>query len=300
MADCTPRRSRAAARLVVALAAAVAFVGCNRSAAPVPPPEPAAEASSAKDDAKSQVKIDPRLTQPFTEATRQDPPADWPRLADTTANGKSVGKVYTDVVRLWKEIPFVTPEGKKVEYTATLDTELGSLEIGLRPDVAPNHVRNFVALARAGYYDGLVFERIIHQVSDVEKGVTLDLIEGGGPLGAADATYDSIGYWLKPEFDAKVPHEEGTVGAAHGDEVDTASCKFYIIVNKPPESLNGNFTVFGKVTKGLDVARKIHQRPTVEDETNTGYHKPEKAVVIRKVSIQTREVDAPGTNGENK
>jgi peptidyl-prolyl cis-trans isomerase B (cyclophilin B) len=300
MADCATRR-RAGARLVLGgLLVAAAVLGCHRGAPPLPPqetkPEPSADAAAAK----APPAIDPRLKQTFAEATRQDPPPTAPRPPDTTVAGKSVGKLYTDVVRLWKEIPFATAEGKRVEYSATLETDLGPIEMALLPDVAPNHVRNFVALARAGYFDGLMFDRIYHQVSDIEKDVQLDMIEGGGPLGAADLEdHDSIGYWLKPETDAKVKHEEGTVGAVRGEEMDSAACKFYIILGKAPASLDGNYTIFGKVTHGLDVARKIHQQPLVEDEQEIGYRRPEKPVVIRKMTVHTKEVDNPGAKAEN-
>lgn len=287
----------------LALLAALVLMGCDRFAAK-PPPEVAAEPVEANptppEPAKPVVKIDPRLTQSFEDATRKDPPVDWPRLADMTATNKSVGKLYTDVVRLWKEIPFVNAEGKEIEYSAHLETSQGVIEIALRPEIAPNHVRNFIALARAGYYDGLVFERLVEDVSEVEGGGRLELIEGGGPLGVNDPNYDSIGYWLKPEFDANVPHDEGTVGAWRGIEVDTASCKFYIILNKPPESLNGNHTVFGKVTRGLDIARKIHQQPRTKEAMLPGVFKPEKAVVIQKVTIQRHDTDNSGQSGEKK
>lgn len=305
MADCATRWRRSGARLAfTGLLLAAAALGCNRGSPPVEPgPETTPEGGAADAaPAKPQTAIDPRLNQTFAEATRQDPPPGAPRPPDTTITNKSVGKLYTDVVRLWKDVPFVTAEGKRVEYAATLETDLGTMEMALLPEVAPNHVRNFVALARAGYYDGLAFDRIYHQVSDVEKDVTLDMIEGGGPLGAADVEdHDSIGYWLKPETDAKVVHEEGSVGAVRGEELDSAGCKFYIILGKAPPSLNGNYTVFGKVTRGLDVARRIHQHgPLVEDEQEVGYRRPEKPVVIRKVSVHTTEVDNPGASGENK
>src|SRR5262249_46369395 len=178
--------------------------------------------------AKPAVAVDPRFTQTFAEATRQDPPPEAPRPPDTTLTNKSVGKLYTDVVKLWKDIPFMTPEGRPAEYSATLETALGNIDMALLSDAAPNHVRNFVALARAGYYDGLQFDHVRHEVSDVEefKGQALDLVEGGGPLGAADLEdHDSLGYWLKPEIDAKVHHEEGSVGAVRGEELDSAACK---------------------------------------------------------------------------
>jgi cyclophilin family peptidyl-prolyl cis-trans isomerase len=283
---------------------ALAVLGCNRGSVPAPPAETKPEAAATgKGDAPAPAVIDKRLTQPFAEATRQDPPPGAPRPPDTTAAGKSVGKLYTDVVRLWKDVPFVSSAGKRLQYTATIDTDLGTVEMALLSEVAPNHVRNFVALARAGYYDGLQFDRIRHEVSDAKghEGEVLDMVEGGGPLGADDAEeHDSIGYWLKPETDAKVVHDEGSVGAVRGEELDSAACKFYIILGKPPAELDGNYTVFGKVTGGLDVVRKIHQQPVVEVEDEIGYSRPLKPVVIRKVTIHTTELDTPGANGENK
>ena len=79
------------------------------------------------------------------------------------------------------------------------------------------HVRNFVALARAGYYDGLAFDYIGHQVIEAladSKGQIVDKIEAGGPLGVSDPeNHDSVGYWLKPEIDPKiVPDDEALSG----------------------------------------------------------------------------------------
>jgi peptidyl-prolyl cis-trans isomerase B (cyclophilin B) len=175
--------------------------------------------------------------------------------------------------------------------------------MALLSDAAPNHVRNFVALARAGYYDGLSFDHVRHDVSDAPeyKGRVLDLIEAGDPLGADDPEdHDSIGYWLKPETSAKVDHEEGSVGAVRGEEPDSAGCKFYIVLSKEPPIPKESYTVFGKVTKGLDVAHKIHEQPVIEAEQEVGYSRPLKPVVIRKVTIQTNEVDTPGASAENK
>jgi cyclophilin family peptidyl-prolyl cis-trans isomerase len=283
---------------------AAAVVGCHRAPAPQAQkaPEPAATAKADTPPEPAPPPLDPRLTQSFTEATRADPPVSAPRPPDVTVTNKSVGKLYTDVVRLWKDIPFVTADGKKrVEYSASLETDAGTIEMALLSEAAPNHVRNFVALARVGYYDGLSFDRIYHEVSDVDRDVQLDMIEGGGPLGAADVEgHDSIGYWLRPEISDKVVHEEGSIGAAHDEELDSAACKFYIIAGKPSPTMNGNYTVFGKVTKGLDVVRKIHGQPVVELEEESGYSRPEKPVVIRKVTVATKEVDNPAPLGDNK
>jgi cyclophilin family peptidyl-prolyl cis-trans isomerase len=234
------------------------------------------------------------MHQSFADATRQEPPADWQRPPDLTLTGKSVGKLYTELVNQWDSIKFATPDGKPIAYSATLDTDLGSIEIALRPDLAPNHVRNFVALARAGYYDGLVFERTVHARSQEQPEVEVEVIEGGCPLGTGDLGFGSIGYWLKPEF-SKEAHEAGTVAACHGEELDTAACRFYITLNKAP-FLDGNFTVFGKVTRGLDVARRIFSLPVRNDPEYPEGDRPEKPVVIRKVTITTSESPNPAGN----
>jgi peptidyl-prolyl cis-trans isomerase B (cyclophilin B) len=203
---------------------------------------------------------------------------------DRTLNGLSTGKLRGDVQQLWDEIAFTTPAGKAVAFTAVLDTEFGTVTLGLLPDVAPNHVRNFVALARAGYYDGLVFEHVIEQEGD-EPESRLTLIEGGCPLGTGELGVGHLGYWLRPEFSDTIKHEEGTVGACRGERPDTAACRFYITLTKAPV-MDGNFTVFARVTHGLDVVRTIARQPRPE-----GALRPNQPAVIRKVTIRTREVD---------
>jgi peptidyl-prolyl cis-trans isomerase B (cyclophilin B) len=253
------------------------------------PKEPAKGSEGTPTPAVSQAahaKPDPFLYQPFAEATVPDAP-DGQELPAQTMTGKSVGKLYTQVVELWDQVRFVSPAGKRLKYSATLQTRLGPIEIELRPDIAPNHVRSFVALARAGYYDGLVFERTVHEESDAKDGVSLDYIEAGCPLGTGHPSYGSIGYWLRPELSDKVRHEEGTVGAWHVEEADSAACKFYITLTKAPV-MDGNWTVFGKVTRGLEVARQIARRPVREDEFKD---RPREPVVIDKVTVHTQEVD---------
>jgi peptidyl-prolyl cis-trans isomerase B (cyclophilin B) len=233
------------------------------------------------------MPLDPRLHQPFTQATRSEPPADWQRPPDRTLSDKSVGKLYTDVVALWDSIQFQTSTGKPISYHANLDTEVGEIEIALRPNLAPNHVRNFIALARAGYYDGLIFERTIHAISADDPEVEIQRIEGGCPLGRGEVGLGSIGYWLKAEFSPEL-HEAGIVGACRGEDVDSAACRFYITLNKSP-SLDQHFTVFGKVTSGLDVARRILSLPVRNDAEYPEGDRPERPVVIRKVAIHSSE-----------
>ncbi len=288
------------------LAGAVCIVGvglggCNKPAAPVVsqvvPEEKGDPAVATSAKAAEAPWPDDRLHQSFEKATRpgNEPPMGSERPVDQTIAGKSTGMIFSAVTRNWQDIRFTSPAGKPVEYTVTLDTELGPIEMALYPEIAPNHVRNFLALVQAGYYDGLCFDRIRREESEDDPGSKLDEIEGGCPLGSGEAGVDHLGYWLKDEFDdpdkPKLSHEEGTVGACHGDELDSAACRFYITLNKAC-FLDGNYTAFGKVTKGLDVARKIFQRPVIVDDQEQSARRPEKPVSIRKATVQAHEGEA--------
>jgi cyclophilin family peptidyl-prolyl cis-trans isomerase len=296
--------------MIVALVVGLNLTGCDKASDPAnaakePDPVPAAgSAATTKPEEKAASANDTpaRMRQTFAEATRRadDPPEECQRPPDSTVSGKSVYKLYTEVMRLWDSIRFTDADGKPLTYTATVETDEGAVVIELRPDLAPNHVRNFVALARAGYYDGLCFDRIYHGESDEDPAVKLEQIEAGCPLGTGEPGYGSIGYWLKPEFSpaARATHEEGTVGACHGREADTAACRFYITLNKAP-FLDENYTIFGKITRGLDVARRIYLKPTIiDDQDRDGSRRPEKPVLIKKVMIHTIAATAGETEGK--
>jgi cyclophilin family peptidyl-prolyl cis-trans isomerase len=294
------------ATLLLALAGiilATSGLGCKRRVA-TPGGKSAQAADTAKGEKKPGSLVEARFQRPFADATRKDPLDGWDPPT-TTATGKSVGALYEQVKSSWDGIAFVNAEGKRIVYHAVLDTEDGTVVIELRPDWAPNHVRNFVALARAGYYDGLVFSRTVNQLSR-KLNERVELIEGGGPQGVA-GDQDGIGYWLKDEFDAKLAQEDGVVGASHGEEADSAACKFYVMLSTAPR-LNGLYSAFGKVVKGLDVARIIAKKPAEKEESGSaeesedlegGDYRPTKPAVIRKVTIETHEVDKPGPGGDN-
>jgi peptidyl-prolyl cis-trans isomerase B (cyclophilin B) len=274
------------------LGIAVMLAGCGKQgdpagpdAAATPAPATLAAAGNPADSAD-----DPRWHLPFGEATITDPPPPDQQLAARTFAGKSVGKLFLEVTRVWNEIRFVSPSGKRLQYRATLDTELGTIDIALRPDLAPNHVRNFIALARVGYYDGLVFERTMHAVSDVQPNARLDLIQAGCPLGTGAPGFGSIGYWLPLEVQDRVGHEPGTVGAVRDEHPDTAACKFYITLSPAPV-LDGEFTIFGKVTRGLDVASRILTQPVRNDAEFPQGDRPVNPIVIRKVTIHVQEAE---------
>jgi cyclophilin family peptidyl-prolyl cis-trans isomerase len=274
--------------LVAAMLAGWALVGCNNGApTPADPSPDAKPAGDKKADPAPVAFSGDRLHQPFDVAAREgdNPPAGVNRPADRVKDAPAY-LVLSDVKTQWNEVRFTTADGKPIAYTAVLDTDQGQIEIELRPDVVPNHVRNFVALARAHYYDGLHFDRVHHEKAP-DGSPPLDYIEAGCPLGGADPEDGSIGYWIKAEPAEALKHEAGAVGASRGFDPDSAACKFYVNLSDAP-LMDGHYTVFGKVTKGLDVARTIFSMPTIVDDADPpGHHRPEKPVTIRSVTIVT-------------
>jgi peptidyl-prolyl cis-trans isomerase B (cyclophilin B) len=285
---------------LVCLLLAVGPAGCGKQSSSTGPapgsptlsvarssqPGPAASSPAAT------THLDPRLHQPFAEAVLQVPPGSQLRPPDVTCASKSVGKLYEAVLASWDQIKFQSSDGKHLAYTARIQTDLGTVVLQLWPEVAPNHVRSFIALARAGYYDGLNFDRVYREEVPQARGTFMEYVEAGCPLGTGEPGYGSIGYWLKPELSPAVHHEEGTVGAWHAEEQDSAACKFYIILTRAPW-MDGNFTVFGKVVQGLDVVRRISARPRRSEDPYED--RPLVPVVIRQVTIQCQE--SAGTKG---
>jgi cyclophilin family peptidyl-prolyl cis-trans isomerase len=280
------------------LLAVLSLIGCDRggTATPeaitdktvTPSAAPAATGAATADGTGSGVA----LSKSFAEAMRLNPPDTW-QPPEKTVTGKSVGKLYEEIVNRWDSIRLVTEAGQPIHYVATLETELGNFDITLRPELAPNHVRNFVALTQVGYYDGLVFERTVLQESQDPPGQQVKYIEAGCPVGSGDEAFNGLGYWLLPECDNQtVTHEEGTVGFCHGVEKDTAACSFYIMLGKAP-LMDKNYTVFGSVTRGLEVARKIFEQPTRKDNEFPDGDRPVKPVVIKKVTLRSSEDKAP-------
>lgn len=224
----------------------------------------------------------------FAEAVIREPsPEGEARPPDATVTGKNVPALLhkiagtKDADGLWDRIHFFTPEGKKIRYTAHLKTDQGIIQIELLGDQAPNHVRNFIALSQAGYYDGLPFHRSVRK--EIAK-KPWSYIEAGCPKGTGEVGYGSIGYWLKPELSDTLEHEEGTVGAWHSEDIETAACKFYVTLARSPW-MDGAFTIFGKIVGGLDVARTINSQPVHDDELGD---RPVNPVVIRAVTILSR------------
>jgi peptidylprolyl isomerase len=140
---------------------------------------------------------------------------------------------------------------------ATIEIEVagqanGTITIDLNEEGAPNHVAQIVALAQSGAYDGVVFHRVIDgfmaQTGDVEFG------RQGGDMSMAGMGGSDLPD-LAAEFSA-TPFERGTVGMARAQDPDSANSQFFIMF-APGEFLNGQYTVIGQVTEGLDVLDAI-------------------------------------------
>jgi peptidylprolyl isomerase len=127
-------------------------------------------------------------------------------------------------------------------YTALLKTSLGDITIQLAPADAPQTVNNFVFLAREGFYDGTIFHRVLPGF----------VIQGGDPTGTGTG---GSGKKLKAEF-SKEPFKRGTIGAARSQNPDSADSQFFICFARA-DWLDGQYTVWGEVTEGMDVVDKI-------------------------------------------
>lgn len=134
-----------------------------------------------------------------------------------------------------------TSKGKGPMAIVTMEKG-GVIEIELYPDSAPKTVENFTTLAKKGFYDGLSFHR-------VEPGF---VVQGGDPNGNGTG---GPGYSVKAEFNER-QHKRGTVAMARSADPDSAGSQFYICL-APAPFLDGKYTVFGQVLKGMDVVDGI-------------------------------------------
>jgi cyclophilin family peptidyl-prolyl cis-trans isomerase len=147
---------------------------------------------------------------------------------------------------------------------ATLHTNHGAIEIELYPNEAPKTVDNFVKLARDGFYDGLIFHRVIPDF----------MIQGGDPTGTGRG---GPGYQFEDEFN---PHkvDRGALAMANAGP-NTNGSQFFIVTAAACPWLDGKHTVFGRVTSGMDVADTISGLPTDAGD------KPRDDAVIERVEI---------------
>ena len=144
-------------------------------------------------------------------------------------------------------------------YQVHLETSAGDIHLELLPEVAPEHCKNLIGLAKIGFYDGLIFHRVI---SDF-------MIQGGCPEGSGTG---GPGYQVDAEFNP-TPHVEGVLSMARSTDPNSAGSQFFICLGTS-DYLDGQYTAFGRATEAsMDVVRKIGAMKTnpgdrpVEDVT---------------------------------
>ena len=140
-----------------------------------------------------------------------------------------------------------TPEGKKPIVTITMEND-DQIKLELYPEIAPNTVANFISLADKGFYDGLIFHRVIPGF----------MIQGGDPLGNGTG---GPGYAIKGEFSSNgfqndLKHERGVISMARSSDPNSAGSQFFIMVEDSPQ-LNGEYAAFGKVIEGMETVDEI-------------------------------------------
>jgi peptidyl-prolyl cis-trans isomerase B (cyclophilin B) len=166
------------------------------------------------------------------------------------------------------EVDAVLPsiDFSKNDYQVVLDTNQGQITLDLLPAVAPGHVKNLLALAKIGYYDGLTFHRIINGF----------MIQGGCPEGTGTG---GPGYTIRAEFNA-TKHDPGVLSMARTSDPNSAGSQFFICLEKVAQ-LDGQYTAFGRTADAasLAVVKKIGAVPTGAQD------RPREPVVINKASV---------------
>ena len=161
----------------------------------------------------------------------------------------------------------------------TIEMENGGvMKAELYPEVAPNTVNNFISLVKKGFYDGVIFHRVISGF----------MIQGGDPKGVG---VGGPGYTIKGEFSANgfkndLKHDRGVLSMARTMAPNSAGSQFFVMHEESPH-LDGQYAAFGKLTEGFDVLDAI---AAVRTDYND---KPRTPQVMKKVTVETFGVDYP-------
>ncbi|MFN9786359.1 MAG: peptidylprolyl isomerase [Planctomycetia bacterium] len=132
-------------------------------------------------------------------------------------------------------------------WRVVMTTTAGEMEMEFWPETAPNHVRNFLDLCQAGFYDGVIFHRVIPGF----------MIQGGDPTGTGTGGGPRR---LKAEFSQR-PHKKGVLSMARSSDPNSASCQFFVMHDASPH-LDGQYSAFGVVVRGLEVVDAIAKTRT--------------------------------------
>ena len=172
-------------------------------------------------------------------------------LRDAGMNFEFLSSLQIDSVKLAAKD--YTPLAISDNDIVIMETSKGIMKIKLFNDLAPNHCLNFKKLANSGFYDGTTFHRVIPGF----------MIQGGDILSRDGVRYNdgkgNPGWTVNQEFN-DTPHDRGILSMARSQDPDSAGSQFFIVV-KDSHFLDGQYTAFGRVLKGMDVADKIVNAP---------------------------------------
>ena len=161
----------------------------------------------------------------------------------------------------------------------TIEMENGDrIKAELYPEIAPNTVNNFISLVNKGFYNGLIFHRVINGF----------MIQGGCPegIGTGDPGYSIKGEFSQNGFENNLKHTEGVLSMARSMMPDSAGSQFFIMHKVSPH-LDGSYAAFGKVVEGMDVVNRIA-------ETKTDFSdRPIENQVMKNVTVDTFGVEYP-------
>ena len=161
----------------------------------------------------------------------------------------------------------------------TITMENGDvMKAELYPEIAPNTVNNFISLVKKGFYDGLIFHRVINGF----------MIQGGCPngTGMGGPGYSIAGEFAQNGFDNQLKHEPGVISMARAMNPDSAGSQFFIMHKNSPH-LDGAYAAFGKIIEGMDIVHKIA-------ETDTDYSdRPLDEQKMKKVTVDTMGTEYP-------
>ena len=180
---------------------------------------------------------------------------------DQRTEGEDMAKQYT-------KMPELRIDTAKT-YTASLETNKGTIEVEFYPGDAPNTVNNFICLAEDGYYDQTPFHRIVQGF----------VIQGGDPTGTGSG---GPGYKFNDETVTK-DYERGTLAMANAGP-NTNGSQFFIVLDDLKGKLPKNYTIFGRVTDGLEVVDAIASTPTSTGQSGEK-STPKEAITLEKVTI---------------
>ncbi len=249
-------------RYLVSLAVATALAGCSK-------PEQKGSEAAATPKTTPPVK---KVSEPEPEATKAPEPPTNPtndpalKACDTFIAEQGIDRTKSG----WKsnvpeppKLPFDTAK----TYYWVIETNLGTIKVKLMPAVAPMHVSSTIYLSRLGFYDGIVFHRVIQKF----------MAQGGDPLGRGSG---GPGYQYDGEFSKDVRHDKpGLLSMANSGPGTDGSQFFLTFV--PTRHLDGKHTIFGEVVGGMDVVQELEKRGSLDSSGRTS-----ERLVMRKTTIE--------------